>query len=104
MNSSGAQDGIEIRFKDDSVSWEQLTELLHAAYKTNADNGMNFAAASQTVEQTIKRIGDGRVLLAFDSLKLVGAITCKIKKDGNSWYKKGINGYIYRNLSIPIGA
>lgn len=101
MNSSGAQDGIEIRFKDDSVSWEQLTELLHAAYKTNADNGMNFAAASQTVEQTIKRIGDGRVLLAFDSLKLVGAITCKIKKDGNSWYKKGINGYIYQLAVLP---
>ena len=101
MNSGESQDRIEIKFKDNSVSWERLTELLHAAYKTNADNGMNFAAASQTVEQTIKRVGDGRILLAFDGLKLVGTITCKIKKDGNSWYKKGINGYIYQFAVLP---
>lgn len=101
MNNSDAQSKIEIRFKDNNASWEQITELLHAAYKTNADNGMNFAAARQTVEQTIERVGDGCVLLAFDDDKLIGTITCRIKTDGKRWYEKGINGYLSQLAVLP---
>lgn len=85
-----ATTGICIRSKDDTVSWEELTELLHDAYAQHLKNGLNYAAATQTPAQTKAR-AEGHsgqksdTLVAFDNDKLVGTISYEIS-NGTKWY------------------
>ena len=82
---------IEITEKDNSTSWEEITELLHRAYAIRKERGLNYAAATQTVEETIHRAQpEGAIknvtLVAKENGKLVGSTTYNIRK-GRRWYE-----------------
>jgi len=66
-----------IRLFDESIdSVEELTNLLHKAYKRLADMGLHFVATHQTVEYTRNyfKKGECYVLTSNSSDKLIGTI------------------------------
>ena len=56
-------------------SLDGITDLLHRAYAPLAALGMNFTAATQTVEVTRKRAAEGQCLVAELAGKVVGTVT-----------------------------
>jgi GNAT superfamily N-acetyltransferase len=58
---------------DDSL--EELTALLHRAYKQLADMGLRFLATHQDVETTRRRIAKGTCFVAELEGRIVGTIT-----------------------------
>lgn len=51
-----------------------LTELLHAAYKPLADQGLRYLASHQDEGMTLKRLSQGQSFLAFFDGDLAGTI------------------------------
>jgi ribosomal protein S18 acetylase RimI-like enzyme len=66
---------ITIRPLSDLDSIEELTQLLHRAYKILADMQLRFVATYQDVETTRKRISGGICFVAECDGKIVGTIT-----------------------------
>lgn len=66
---------IVIMPKPDSISWEEITELLHLAFASHLENGLNYAACTQTEEETRQRVGDGMCMVALINGELVGTAT-----------------------------
>ena len=96
---------IEITEKDDSVSWEEITDLLHRAYAVRKEQGLNYGAVSQTVEQTIQRAqpkGTIRnvTLVAKENGKLIGTTTFCIRA-GNKWYEGGKTLFFHMTAVAP---
>lgn len=58
---------------DDSL--EELTALLHRAYKQLADMGLRFLATHQDVETTRRRIAKGVCFVAEEDGRIIGTIT-----------------------------
>lgn len=56
-------------------SLDALTALLHEAYAPLAAAGMNFTAATQTVETTARRAAEGQCFVAVQGGRLVGTVT-----------------------------
>ncbi len=56
-------------------SYVAVTDLLNRAYAPLAARGMNFTAATQTVEQTRRRVADGQCWIAEMAGDLVGTVT-----------------------------
>ncbi len=73
MFSSGSRIIIRPFAARDSLG--ALTDLLHRAYAPLAARGMNFTAATQSVEQTRRRVADGQCWLAEAGGDLVGTVT-----------------------------
>lgn len=69
------QDDITIRPLQDTDSLEELTDLLHRAYKRLADMGLRFLATHQDVETTRRRIAAGECFAAEWRGRIVGTIT-----------------------------
>ena len=70
-----SKDEVIIRLLQSSDSLEELTELLHRAYKELVDMGINNMAATQTTDTTRQRVEDGECWIAETAGRLVGAIT-----------------------------
>lgn len=70
-----SKDEIVIRPLHSSDSMEELTELLHRAYKELADAGLEYGAAKQDAERTAQRVGQGQCWVAESDGRLVGTIT-----------------------------
>lgn len=68
-------ENIRIRRLRESDSLEELTSLLHRAYKELSDKGLNITAADQSVETTGHRASDGVCFVAESLGKLVGTAT-----------------------------
>lgn len=69
---------------------EQLTEMLHAAYRPLAEKGMKYLATHQSSDITLKRLKKGDSFLGFIEGELVSTITI-VKDDPNEpcgWYQK----------------
>lgn len=78
---------IEIIKKPDWISLEQITEVLHDAHTTTADNGMHFLAYSQTVEDTRRRLGDdGLFYVALCDGELAGCAAVVFHPKSSKWY------------------
>ncbi|HET6557958.1 MAG TPA: GNAT family N-acetyltransferase [Prolixibacteraceae bacterium] len=58
--------------KPDSISWQEITELLHLGYAERANEGLKFSAVDQSVEKTIERIKDGVCMVALFDGQLTG--------------------------------
>lgn len=73
-----------------SDSLEELTELLHAAYKPLGEMGLRFFATHQTVEQTRDRVESGECFVAELGGKVVGTITLYTDpyNDSPDWYRR----------------
>jgi GNAT superfamily N-acetyltransferase len=79
---------------DDSV--EDLTALLHRAYKQLADMGFRFVATYQTPDVTRTRIDDGECYVAELEGTIVGTILFKdaAKNGGCDWYDRdGVSSF-----------
>lgn len=68
-------DGLIIRQITENDSLEDLTDLLHRAYKQLADMGLKYLATYQSVEQTGERIAKGVCFVAELEGKIVGTVT-----------------------------
>lgn len=86
---------ILIRPIEPTDSLEELTDLLHRAYKFLADLGFRFTATHQSVAVTADRIKDGTCLVAVQDGKLVGTITYynSARKGGTPWYERSDVAY-----------
>src|SRR5690242_14231846 len=63
---------VTIRRLSDEDSLDDLTGLIHRAYKTMADQGHNATGSYQTVETTRLRCSEGTCFVAEADGKLVG--------------------------------
>lgn len=74
--------------KPDYISYDEITQLLHEAYSEKLEQGLRFSAATQSTEDTIKRVGKGICLVALFDSKLVGTLTFNIsdRKTNRIWY------------------
>lgn len=89
MNS--IENEIIIKPKPESVSWEEITELLHVAYAKNTNKGLEFLAAYQDVDTTIERAKNGICLVALKRDKLIGSISVLFYnklKGRKKWYNE----------------
>ncbi len=66
---------IIIRPWSDQDSVEELTTLLHRAYKVLADLGLRFLATHQDMETTRERISTGKCFIAELDGVIIGTIT-----------------------------
>jgi GNAT superfamily N-acetyltransferase len=83
-------DELIIREFDEKDSVEELTELLHRAYKKLAVMGLKFVATYLTPESTKKQLEKGTCFVAEMNNKIVGTIFYyhKMFKDAPPFYKK----------------
>ena len=74
---------IEIRTKDESISWEELVDLFHEAFQERLDQGLNFTCSFFTPEDLERRSAGNVVLVAIDKDNnfLAGTAFVKIVKD-----------------------
>ncbi len=81
---------IVIRKFDRVDSYEELTGLLHRAYKRLADMGLKFVATYQSAETTRKNLERGDCYLAVKDGKMIGSILYyqSMWKDAPPFYKK----------------
>jgi len=68
-------DRIEIRLLAARDSMAALTQLLHRAYEPLARQGLNFSAATQSVETTQQRAAEGQCFVAEHRGRIVGTVT-----------------------------
>ena len=64
---------------DDSL--EEITSLLHRAYKKNADLDIHFVASHQTHDVTQERLDQGTAFIAELESRIVGTITLSFPID-----------------------
>ena len=62
-------------------SIEELTNLIHLAYKTNADLGFHFIATHQSADVTRERLESGKAFVAELEGRFVGTITLEFPVD-----------------------
>ncbi len=80
----------EIRLLDQSSSLDDLTSLVHRAYRQLADLGFKYWATHQTVEDTKKRISRGDCYIKFVDGKIVATVVLNDpnKISGHPWYSR----------------
>ena len=66
---------IKVRNMDSTDSVEDLTELLHQAYRQLGEMGLNYTAVDQDSATTIRRIQRGECLVAELDGQIVGTVT-----------------------------
>lgn len=85
-------DDVQIRRIAESDSVEDLTELLHRAYKVLADMGFRFFATYQTPEQTQDRINSGECYVGILDGKIIGTVTFypnpRTSANDPEWYRR----------------
>ena len=68
-----------------NVSYQQLTDLLHAAFEERLEQGLNFTCSTMSAEQFEAKIKDGYVFVALnkETDELLGTVTIHINTDKN---------------------
>ena len=89
---------MRVEVLTENFPYEDITELLHASYKEHLDAGRNYLAATQTVEDTKRRLEGKMCALCYDENdRLVGSIAGKlVKKEPGAqrkWYED--DSFIY---------
>lgn len=92
---------IEVKIipKSENISWEAITNLLHAAHAEKTEKGRDFLATHQDAETTKKRVGNGICFLAYIGEKLVGTIALDIRdvnEHNRKWHNKKRYGLIFQ--------
>lgn len=81
---------LQIKLKDDSVSFEDIQKLLNLAHEVNKSYGLIYATANQSVEKLTQKIGNGKCFVAFQKdsngiIELAGTATIE-ERTLNYWY------------------
>ncbi len=94
--------GITIRELQTEDSFEEITELLHNAYRPLSEMGLRFVATYQDVKTTRDRCKEGYTLLAKDdSGKIVSTITLyPPKSDSISLYYRRENVWKFGQFAV----
>ena len=82
---------VVIRELEATDSIDDLTELLHEAYRPLGAMGLNYTAVDQDSATTAKRIKRGQCLVAVLNGHIVGTITWYAPGtvgQGSSWYRR----------------
>jgi len=71
---------------DDSL--DEITGLLHLAYRVLADQGFNYTATYQDVSTTLRRLQNGQAFVAEQAGTIIGTITLYAPgpKSSCAWY------------------
>lgn len=75
------EEQVLVCFKPDEISWEEITALLHTAYKIHLKCGLEYKAASQSVEETKMRNRGGACLVCLLNYRLIGTATLHIRNN-----------------------
>jgi len=69
---------------------EQLTSILHSAYKPLAEKGMRYLASHQPTAKTLERLCEGESYLIFCKDELIGTVTLYTEKFDSTceYYRK----------------
>ena len=75
---------LEIRTKDDSVSWQDLADLLHQAFEERVQQGLHFTCSYLTAAELESSSKGSIVMMACDrdSGQLLGTGSMKIEGEG----------------------
>ena len=80
---------VTIRLWQPTDSIEELTDLLHRAYRPLADMGMNFTAINQSPQNTRDIIAHGECYVALANERIIGTCLLNTKKqpysEGSPW-------------------
>ncbi len=89
-------DDILIRPLTEADSLEDLTALLHRAYKALADMGLRYLATHQSVDVTRHRVNRGTCFVAVYEKRIAGTITCYDSDHtrGSPWMDKPGVGHL----------
>lgn len=81
---------VQFKQEDHSHLIDELTDLLHSAYKPLAKEGMRYLATHQTADVTLDRLKKGDSFLGFIDGKLIATITLIIDNTNapSGWYSK----------------
>ena len=73
---------------DDSI--EALQSLVHRAYSSLAERGLNYWGTRQTLEDTERRVRSGECWLAIEGERLVGTVLLKQPRPQGvcDWYQR----------------
>ena len=84
------QSNVVVRRLSTADSIDELTSLLHAAYRRLGDLGLNYTAVDQPPEVTRERIARGECLVAVADGQLVGTIVFyqATAASGCPWYDR----------------
>ena len=75
--------------KPDSVSYDEIHEVLWKANEENRKKGFHFSTAEMSGDQLRERIGeDGQCFVAMEDGKVVGTLSIRFL-NRNTWYAKG---------------
>lgn len=79
-----------IRDLRSSDSLEDLTELIHQAYRQLKDMGFRYVATWQPAEKTQQRLSQGNAFIAECNNRIIGTITIKFPQNthGCPWYDR----------------
>ncbi len=79
---------ITIVKKPSSISWQQITDLLHEAYRVHLNNHLHFYALVQSADITEQRVKNGTCWVALLEGRLVGTISFErhFNRPKTSWY------------------
>lgn len=82
---------VQYRWLEGTDDLDEITQLLHRAYRPLSDAGKRFVASHQDVATTRRRIEKGETVIAVDQERIVGTITVMKpgKGGGSSHYSRG---------------
>jgi len=83
------KDFIIREFDPEKDSVEELTDLLHRAYKRLADMGLRFVATYQDEAETRQRMEKGECFVISEGSKLIGTVMLYLNLSSNpcEWYR-----------------
>lgn len=101
VKTYGDIDEVQIMEKPDSVSWDEILEVLWIAHAENRKKGINMSHYQWTSEKIRDFIGQsGVVLVAIKDRMVIG--TAAIKESfKNSWYARGKYAYLCFDCVMP---
>lgn len=75
---------IVVKRKDEtSVTYEEITDLMHRSFEERLQQGLNFTCSFMTIETFKEKTKNGYLLVALDADtdKLLGTTTFQVRKD-----------------------
>jgi ribosomal protein S18 acetylase RimI-like enzyme len=95
-NKEDIKRNIKITPKPDSISWEEITEVIQLAFSEKKDRGLLYVATQQDAQKTQERVGNGICIVALLDDKVIGTVTLQIEqidKRKRKWYHGNLSAY-----------
>jgi GNAT superfamily N-acetyltransferase len=105
LKNSILRDRILVIPKPEYVSWDEITQLLHIGYSERRMQGLDYSAASQSVQKTIERVSNGVCLVALLDGKLIGTESYRMIRASElkfrRWYHDDCFFYLHSLTVLP---